>query len=148
MPSDFPKIDFKCHHNDTSRRAVLINTSRHPYRFPLPLFSQNCAPKSELLELHPKILSILTKTRKTKTDRLPNHGPFSPSVLLTLGLIFRGQETESIMTSHKTDRIDLHSPSSKPYPFTVMPTPNFNEGYFWYSTYFEIILQVSYYPFW
>ena len=50
-PSDFLQIEFKCHHNDTSTRAVFLNTSRGPFRIALPLFSQNFAPKSELLEL-------------------------------------------------------------------------------------------------
>ena len=54
VPSDFLKTSFKYHQNDISKRAVFIKTCREAHRFALPLISQNCAPKSELLELSSK----------------------------------------------------------------------------------------------
>jgi len=104
VPSEFFKIEFKCHHNDTSTRAVFLNTCRVANRIDMPLILQICAPKSELLELSSNYQVEYFNTDKTKTVRIAHYGTLCLSVVILLGLTFWSQEAEVHQYGH------LHGP--------------------------------------
>ena len=147
-PSDCPKMTSKNNQNGKPSRDVLSITGC----FPRPLshafnFPKVCT-KFRAIGIVLKISSWVILIRTHQYGRIEHHVPSSLAVMIILGLTLWGQETEAHQYGH------LHGPywAKRVVPLTVSlasyPDPNFNEGYFWYSTYFKITLQVTYYPFW
>ena len=78
---------------------------------------------------------------------MEHYVPFSLAVVHVLGLNF-WRPRNRVPHNGSLDG-PYCSPLSVTLPVVLASyfDPNFNEGYFWYSTYSEIIIQVTHYPF-
>ena len=145
--------------NSSSKRVSMYKWNGHhnePFRasrdvFPPVFFCLNFSnyvhKKHSYCNYIQKYILTMIKTSHQNRPCCQRRVVLLPPSWLHLASTLEAKEQSPFTTGIRTARCPQNGPSSVPLSLPVIADPKFIEGYFWYSTYFEILLHVPKYPF-